>query len=720
MKTQTIDRDVAVQAGESHEFTIKANGKAFRALISTLYENKIQSIVREIWSNALDSHVDAGTPELPFSVSFPTVYNPVFIVRDYGISLNHEQVMRLYTTVFESTKEDSNDVTGKFGLGSKSPFAYTDTFSVVAVQDGMKRHYSAVIGSKGIPSIHFLGESETDEPRGIEVSFPIKNEDIRAFRRAAQRVSHGFAVKPEVLKHDADETEFEGWPELDVLLEGDDWKILNGNIEGYSRQAYAKMGPVLYPINVNAIENLPPEAYELLQTTILIEFDMGQLEMTPSREALSYGNDEPTVGSIRTKIIDIVTQMLAGYQARYDACGSYWDACCQYVTDMTADTPAPIKKALAKAATWNGKPLVKELKLHTHKIGTDNYACLITGDKLHTKVIRFKDTNELTLVPHKDTLVFIEDIDNDKRAAARIKYEIEQRDPTPRNVIWIKGHTSRVRAKRAPEVDLLEFFNGAEFILVEDLDFPPKATYARNGVYGKRPVAVRQMASHDGDFDIRLDMESDDFQAGGYFVPLERNELVTPAGMMSPLNISQALMAAGVIPHDTPIYGAPKTLWKRFEESQWVNLYDFALEAFNRTNPKASVSKHTMIEKVLANPTLRYLNTNTKLKELDEGPLLEALTYRKAIANLTPPDVRGYLLLARAVGKEEQLQEWKKFDDTELEYHLLCIRESYPLIEMFQRQCEFERDMVDKLHHYVQVCDKAAKFDSEQTVAQAA
>ena len=126
MKTSIAPRQVDTNAGETQEFTIKANGKAFRALISTLYENKIQSIVREIWSNALDAHVEAGCADVPFSVTFPTMLNPVFIVRDYGVSLEHDQVMRLYTTVFESTKEDTNDATGKFGLGSKSPFAYTD------------------------------------------------------------------------------------------------------------------------------------------------------------------------------------------------------------------------------------------------------------------------------------------------------------------------------------------------------------------------------------------------------------------------------------------------------------------------------------------------------------------------------------------------------------------------------------------------------------------
>mgnify|MGYP000694507503 CR=1 FL=1 len=121
--------------GERESFTIEANGKAFRTLIDGLYSNKIQAVCRELSSNAQDSHIDAGQTR-PFEVSIPTSLDPVFRVRDFGTSLSHEDVMFLYTRIFKSTKETTNDQTGALGLGSKSPFAYTDTFSVVAYLNG--------------------------------------------------------------------------------------------------------------------------------------------------------------------------------------------------------------------------------------------------------------------------------------------------------------------------------------------------------------------------------------------------------------------------------------------------------------------------------------------------------------------------------------------------------------------------------------------------------
>ena len=114
---------------EQGTFRIKATGKAFRVLIDGLYANKAQSIVRELASNAFDSHIAAKTSK-PFFIHVPTTMRPEFYVRDYGIGMSHQKVMNLYSTLFDSDKDEDNDLVGMFGLGSKSPFAYTDQFYV--------------------------------------------------------------------------------------------------------------------------------------------------------------------------------------------------------------------------------------------------------------------------------------------------------------------------------------------------------------------------------------------------------------------------------------------------------------------------------------------------------------------------------------------------------------------------------------------------------------
>ena len=146
--------------GEIGEFRIRNSAKAFNILSSGLYANKIRAIIRELSCNAIDSHVAAGRIETPFDVHLPNQLEPWFAIRDYGTGLSHEQVTNIYTTYFESTKTDSNAFIGALGLGSKSPFSYTDNFTVTAVKDGRKGIYTAFINEQGVPSIALMMEEE--------------------------------------------------------------------------------------------------------------------------------------------------------------------------------------------------------------------------------------------------------------------------------------------------------------------------------------------------------------------------------------------------------------------------------------------------------------------------------------------------------------------------------------------------------------------------------
>ena len=124
--------------GNTGEFKIKNSLKAFQILSSGLYSNKIKEIIRELSTNALDSHRAAGTVDTPFEVHLPTILVPYFSVRDYGTGLTDQEIESIYTTYFESTKTNSNEYIGALGLGSKSPFSYTDNFTVTSVKNGSK------------------------------------------------------------------------------------------------------------------------------------------------------------------------------------------------------------------------------------------------------------------------------------------------------------------------------------------------------------------------------------------------------------------------------------------------------------------------------------------------------------------------------------------------------------------------------------------------------
>jgi len=176
-------------------FSIKESAKAFSILSSSLYSKKIKAIIRELSCNARDSRIAAGLPQ-DFYVHLPTRMEPEFWVKDEGLGLSNSEVMNLYTTYFESTKSSSNAFVGALGLGSKSPFSYTENFTVTAIKDGTRGVYSAFINELGVPSIVCLFSGPTDEVNGVEVRMAVADKDHREFLEEAQNIYNWFDIKP--------------------------------------------------------------------------------------------------------------------------------------------------------------------------------------------------------------------------------------------------------------------------------------------------------------------------------------------------------------------------------------------------------------------------------------------------------------------------------------------------------------------------------------------
>jgi hypothetical protein len=287
-----VNEAVLSNVGEIGEFRIRNSAKAFNILSSGLYANKIRAIVRELSCNAVDSHVAAGKQDTPFDVHLPNQLEPWFAIRDYGTGLSHEQVSNIYTTYFESTKTNSNDFIGALGLGSKSPFSYTDNFTVTAIKDGIKGIYSAFINEAGVPSIAKMMDEATDEPAGVEVKFSVNDRyDYSKFADEARYVYRYFALRPVV-------SGISDFQFRDITYKDKD--IIPGVHQMDSRQSVAVMGNIAYPIEIpNADSNLG-DLRMLLSCGLEMHFAIGELDFQASREGLSY--IPQTIASIKRKL----------------------------------------------------------------------------------------------------------------------------------------------------------------------------------------------------------------------------------------------------------------------------------------------------------------------------------------------------------------------------------------------------------------------------------
>ena len=296
MKIHSNTPDTVISNVQSHgEFRIKNSAKAFDILSSGLYSNKIKAIVRELSCNALDSHKEAGKLDIPFDVHLPNAYEPYFSVRDYGIGLDHEGVTQIYTTYFESTKQDSNDYIGALGLGSKSPFSYTNNFSVIAIKDGIRRIYTAFINDLGCPEIALMQESRVEDmfngaedgtvdalelSNGVEVKFSVtSNSDFYRFADEATTIFKWFEHKPNVTGNSSFMFEHISYKEKDIAP--------GVHLMSRGSAITAIQGNIAYPVELPDDERYN-HVYELLFCPLVIHFEIGELDVSASREKLSY------------------------------------------------------------------------------------------------------------------------------------------------------------------------------------------------------------------------------------------------------------------------------------------------------------------------------------------------------------------------------------------------------------------------------------------------
>ncbi len=312
--------------GVQKNFGFASNGKAFRTLFDTLYQDKIGSIVREVSCNAYDAHVFAGKGDVPFEIHLPSVMEPYFSVKDYGIGMDEDTICDVFTIMFASTKDNSNIGVGGFGLGSKTPFAYTDNFTVVSIKDGIRSSYTMYIAQDGTPGYVKLSDESVSESNGVEIIIPVNDvKDRHAFADAIVNQLHFFPLRPVIKGGDFG---------INWMVEPDDSKasLIYNNIKffnsktledaGYRRGCFAVIGPVGYELNFTILNNKLPHHSAIISwlydQNIRIHFNIGEVSVTPSRETMSY--DPMTVAAFDNRFNGLIDELTKQYRADFTAC----------------------------------------------------------------------------------------------------------------------------------------------------------------------------------------------------------------------------------------------------------------------------------------------------------------------------------------------------------------------------------------------------------------
>jgi len=181
----TIKIDSNIQPSKALNFGI-SDVRLVVDILSKLYAYPIRTLVQEYICNGRDAMREAGTwGKLPIEITVPNTLDPVFKVRDFGVGISPDRMASIFVNYGSSTKRDTNTQTGGFGIGAKSAFSYTDSFTVTSFYNGVRYLYVAHLGDEG--GVNLISQNNTTQPNGVEISIGVKPKDISDFRNAVQR-----------------------------------------------------------------------------------------------------------------------------------------------------------------------------------------------------------------------------------------------------------------------------------------------------------------------------------------------------------------------------------------------------------------------------------------------------------------------------------------------------------------------------------------------------
>jgi hypothetical protein len=336
-------------------------------MLSKFYSDAIGSLIRETASNALDSHRQSGSTE-PIIVSLKKINGNVeFSVEDFGMGIDDHIVNTVIRMYGKSTKRQSANQLGAFGLGFKSPLAYGPSFYFVGRKNGVERKWMMYEAEDEQNKIDLLYEKPTTEKNGVKIIVSVKYYDYNNF---LTKIREQLAY-------------FEGvYFDCDSAIDNDfsivrsehfQWSPLNTDYE-----MHICLDNVYYPIDWSKL-GIPP-----INLPIGLRFSLTDgIFPLPNREAIKY--TEECKNAIKKKITLISDYFIEKYNSEVtekesiETIFEYFSHGYKNITGFKEDTKwdiTPLGKYSTKAfkdPTLKGVKILDLRRLYTMK---DSFAKL--------------------------------------------------------------------------------------------------------------------------------------------------------------------------------------------------------------------------------------------------------------------------------------------------------------------------------------------------------
>lgn len=296
-KNSSAEYQSTVKVGKKMGFAPEAETFLMDMMSDGLYSDKFGSIVREIASNCIDANVEAGSTE-PVSISImaPSSFtnSGEIVFQDSGVGICPDRIEDIFTLYFASTKRDGNDMIGGFGIGAKSPFAYTDVFRVETWCNGNK--YTYLLEKRGQDRTCTLLDTAVEEGKGTKIRIPVKdkwdydkfvdaiNEQTMLMRPLAVTLSDNKAYES------TEVFEFENF-------------FVARDRNGYFASNKVALGNVVYPVDSDA------SGEHMRDCTVIPKLEIGSCMPTMSRESIQMTDE--TKAYIKQRYQDAFAELQA-------------------------------------------------------------------------------------------------------------------------------------------------------------------------------------------------------------------------------------------------------------------------------------------------------------------------------------------------------------------------------------------------------------------------
>lgn len=302
----------------TERMTINVSSSSINLILDNMYTKPHSSMVRELACNSVDSHNQAKNPN-PYYIKPPTVFDPVFSLRDFGTGLDSEEVSLYLNTLYKTSKDDTNDQIGGFGLGAKSPFALVSSFSLTTYKDGLAYKYIWYKDEEKVPVLVSQGVEKTTEPNGVRYDVPLAGHDVEQVYEACGRETLCLNIKPIFVTDINDLSTVTSIDNLtlEIVKETDDYIVTNES----SQMSYGiSIAGVLY----NSLDRYNSRSRDLhlfYKSKVYLKVPIGQLKLHDTRESIldTYENKtylnklvEERANSIRAEATEELNSRLEG------------------------------------------------------------------------------------------------------------------------------------------------------------------------------------------------------------------------------------------------------------------------------------------------------------------------------------------------------------------------------------------------------------------------